>query len=266
MSITSPRFQKLAAAAVVLLAGASAVQAKQVQITVTSESLVAPNSVTFAPLNVAFHNGSLDTFNLGQEANAGIISVAELGAGTQWHADVAAQQPTAVHGRVGGLLMPGQMAQQTFTIDTEKNNYFSFAGMVVPSNDFFIGNDYAKAYQVVDQMGHLQISSFNIKASDIWDAGSEVFDPATAAFVVGGSAPLRNPQHSVVARNFAELAAFDGMQTAAGYQFHSGLTANQDIYRVSFQVAAVPEPETYALMGAGLMTLAMLGRRRRAKA
>jgi hypothetical protein len=56
------------------------------------------------------------------------------------------------------------------------------------------------------------------------------------------------------------------MQTAAGYQFHSGLTANQDIYRVSFQVAAVPEPETYALMGAGLMTLAMLGRRRRAKA
>ena len=39
-----------------------------------------------------------------------------------------------------------------------------------------------------------------------------------------------------------ELAAFDGMKTAAGYQFHSGLTANQDIYRLSFQVAAVPEP------------------------
>jgi hypothetical protein len=77
---------------------------------------------------------------------------------------------------------------------------------------------------------------------------------------------MRTPQKSVVAFNFAELAAFDGMQTAAGYQFHSGLTANQDIYRVSFQVAAVPEPETYALMGAGLMTLAMLGRRRRAKA
>lgn len=266
MSITSPRFQKLAAAAVVLLAGASAVQAKQVQITVTSESLVPANSVSFAPLHVAFHNGMVDTFNLGEKAGPGITTIAELASGAMWHDEIAAQQADSVRGSLGGLLMPGHSTMHTFVIDTDKNQYFSFAGMVVPSNDFFIGNDYAKAYQVVDQMGHLQISSFNIKASDIWDAGSEVFDPATAAFVVGGSAPLRNPQHSVVARNFAELAAFDGMQTAAGYQFHSGLTANQDIYRVSFQVAAVPEPETYALMGAGLMTLAMLGRRRRAKA
>ena len=34
--------------------------------------------------------------------------------------------------------MPGQTAQQTFTIDTDKNSYFSFAGMVVPSNDFLL--------------------------------------------------------------------------------------------------------------------------------
>lgn len=262
MVITSSRIQRLTAAAV-LLAGASIAQAKLVQITVTSESLVAPDSVTFAPLNVAFHNGALDTFNLGQAANAGLISVAELGAGIQWHADVDALQPSAVHGRVGGLLMPGQTAHQTFTIDTDKNSHFSFAGMVVPSNDFFIGNDQANAYQVVDHMGHQLISGFTLKARDIWDAGSEVFDPATAAFVVGGDALLRSPQHSVVARNFAELAAFDGMTTAAGYQFHSGLTANQDIYRVSFQVAAVPEPETYALLGAGMLTLAVLTRRRR---
>lgn len=240
----------------------SVAHAKVVQITVTSESLVAPNSVTFAPLNVAFHDGSLDTFNIGQEAGAGIISVAELGAGTQWHADVATQAPTAVHGQVGGILLPTHTASQTFTIDTDKNAYFSFAGMVVPSNDFFIGNDNAKAYKLFDNMGHQQLSGFTVKAGDIWDAGSEVFNPATAAFVVGGNAVLRDAQHSVVARNFAELAAFDGMNTAAGYQFHSGLTANQDIYRVSFAVAAVPEPETYALMGAGLLTLSFLSRRR----
>lgn len=240
----------------------TAAHAKMVQITVTSESLVAPDSVTFAPLNVAFHDGSLDTFNIGQAANAGIISVAELGAGTQWHADVAAQAPTAVHGRVGGILLPGHTASQTFTIDTDKNAYFSFAGMVVPSNDFFIGNDNAQAYKLFDHMGHQQLSGFTVKAHDIWDAGSEVFDPATAAFVVGGTAVLRNPQNSVVARNFAELAAFDGMTTAAGYQFHSGLTANQDVYRVSFNVAAVPEPEAYALMMAGLLTVGLLSRRR----
>lgn len=240
----------------------SAAHAKLVQVTVTSESLVAANSVTFAPLNVAFHDGSLDTFNIGQAANAGLISVAELGAGTQWHADVATQVPTAVHGQVGGILLPGHTASQTFTVDTDKNTYFSFAGMVVPSNDFFIGNDNAKAYKLFDSMGHQQLSGFTVKANEIWDAGSEVFDPATAAFVIGGNAILRNPQHSVVARNFAELAAFDGMATAAGYTFHSGLTANQDVYRVSFNVAAVPEPEAYALMLAGLLTVGFLSRRR----
>lgn len=243
----------------------TSVHAKLVEITVTSESLVAPDSVTFAPLNVAFHDGSLDTFNIGQEAGAGIISVAELGAGTQWHADVAALAPTAVHGQVGGLLMPGQLATQTFTIDTDKNAYFSFAGMVVPSNDFFIGNDNAKAYQLFDAAGHLQLSGVTVKANEIWDAGSEVFDPATAAFVVGGNAVLRNPQHSVVARNFAELAAFDGMATAAGYVFHSGLTANQDVYRVSFNISAVPEPETYALMLGGMATVGLMLNRRRAR-
>lgn len=246
------------------LLGVTTVNAAQVKVTVTTESLVSPDSVTFAPLNVAFHDGSIDTFNLGQAANAGIISVAELGAGTQWHAEVAAQQATSVHGQVGGLLMPGQMAKQSFVIDTEKNKYFSFAGMVVPSNDFFIGNDNSKAYQLVDYMGSQLLSSFTVKAGDIWDAGSEVFDPATAAFVVGGNARLRNAQHSVVARNFAELAAFNGMSTAVGYQFQSGLTANQDIYRVSFQVAAVPEPETYALLAAGMLTLGALVRRRKA--
>jgi hypothetical protein len=136
---------------------------------------------------------------------------------------------------------------------------------VVPSNDFFIGNDHAKAYKLFDDAGHLQLSGLTVKASDIWDAGSEVFDPATAAFVAGGNAPLRVPQHSVVARNFAELAAFDGMTTGGGYVFHSGLTANQDIYRVSFSVAAVPEPQAYALMASGLLTLGVLSRRRQSK-
>ncbi|MDE2593030.1 MAG: spondin domain-containing protein [Burkholderiales bacterium] len=265
MQTTSSAF-KLVSALALTLGTLAVAQAKMVQITVTSESLVAPDSVTFAPLNVAFHDGSLDTFNIGQAASAGIISVAELGAGTQWHADVAATAPTAVHGQVGGILLPGHTASQTFTIDTDKNAYFSFAGMVVPSNDFFIGNDYAKAYKLFDSTGHQQLSGFTVKANEIWDAGSEVFDPATAAFVVGGHAVLRNPQNSVVARNFAELAAFDGMTTAAGYQFHSGLTANQDVYRVSFNVAAVPEPEAYALMVAGLLTVGFLSRRRGVRA
>ena len=97
------------------------------------------------------------------------------------------------------------------------------------------------------------------KASDIWDAGSELFDPTAAAFV--GNNDLRTDQNGDVSFNFAELAGFDGLTTATGYVFNSALTADTDVYRITFQ--AVPEPETIALMVAGLLAVAWISRRRR---
>jgi hypothetical protein len=64
--------------------------------------------------------------------------------------------------------------------------------MVVPSNDFFIGNDSPTAYRLFDAAGNLRSASITIKASEIWDAGSEVFDPDAAAFV--GNNDLRTPR------------------------------------------------------------------------
>ena len=73
---------------------------------------------------------------------------------------------------------------------------------------------------------------------------------------------MRTPQNSVVAFNFAELAAFNGLSTAAGYVFNSGLAANSEIYRIGFVVLPVPEPQTHALMLGGLAVTAWLSRRR----
>jgi hypothetical protein len=232
-----------------------------VDVTVSVQNLAPANSISFAPLHVGFNNGSFDAFNSGGVATVPIISVAEGGAGGAWQAAFAAADPGATRGTIGGLLLPGASSSRTFQVDTALNPFFTFAAMVVPSNDFFIGNDSPTQHRLFDAAGNLNMPSIGIKASAIWDAGSEVFDPAAAAFV--GDNDLRRNQNSVVALNFAELAAFNGLTTGAGYTFNSGLTADGDVYRISFNVSAVPEPGSYALMTAGLMTVGFLARRRR---
>ncbi len=227
----------LAAAATLVLCGTAS--AATVEVKVTVHNLAPTNSISFAPLRLGFNPGSFDAFYLGQVSTAQIISVA-------------------------GLLTPGATLSASFMVDTALNKFFTFGAMVVPSNDFFIGNDSPTEYRLFDNAGHLRINQIGVRADEIWDAGSEAFDPLNAAFIVGGTNSLRTPQNSVVALNFAELAGFNGLTTGAGYVFSSGLRGDSDVYRISFAVAAVPEPETYALMLAGLATLGWVSRRRRA--
>lgn len=248
------------AAAVALALGAAA-RAAVVDVTVTVENLAPTNSISFAPLHVGFNNGSFDAFDLGGVATAPIISVAEGGSGGAWQAAFGGADPGATRGTIGGLLLPGATASFTFSVDTLLNRFFTFGAMAVPSNDFFIGNDDPTEYRLFDALGNLDITTIALRANEIWDAGSEIFDPAAAAFV--GNNDLRTPQNSVVSFNFAELAGFNGLTTGAGYVFNSALTADSDIYRISFAVAPVPEPETYALMTAGLLTMGFIARRRR---
>jgi hypothetical protein len=233
----------------------TATLAAPTSITVTAQNTSAPNGIAFAPLRIGFGSGVFDAFNLGQAATAPIISVAEGGSGSAWFPAFNAAEPTAVTGTVGGLLLSGQTASATFSVDNLLNQFFTFAAMVVPSNDLFIGNDDPTEYRLFDAAGNLRLSSISVFASEIWDAGSEQLDPANAAFVQGGDNDRRTPQNSVVSFNFGELAAFNGLTTGAGYTFNSNLSANQEVFRITFSQAQVPLPGGMALVLAGLVPL-----------
>jgi len=248
----------------------SVAQAQMRNVTVTVTNLAAPRSVSFAATHLGFHQGTFDAFNNGQAATAGIISVAEPGTGAQWQADFAAADPTSTRGSIaGGALLPGSTPRsRSFLVDAGLNRFFTFAAMVVPSNDFFIGNDNPMQYRMFDEMGNLLINSISQRGRQIWDAGSEAFDPLNAAFVAGGISANRTPQNGVVSFNFAELAMFDGQMTNGGYMFQSGLSADQEIYRLDFtsvDVEVVPEPSSVILMASGLLLLGVAVRRRSAQ-
>lgn len=246
--------KSLVSAGLLLAVLASTTYAQQVELRVTAQNLSPANSLTFAPLRVGFHNGTFDVFNNGEAATAPIISIAEGGSGVDWFPAFAAQQPNGTSGTVanGGPLLPGATASQTFIVDPSINRYFTFASMVVPSNDHFIGNDSPLQYELFDSNGVFVGQSISQFGRQIWDAGSELTDPANAAFLVGGINDNRTPENGVVNFNFDQLAAFNGLETAAGYTFDLQVDGGTEIYRISFEV--IPSPATAGVFGmAGLV-------------
>jgi len=242
---------------------ATAAQAQPVELRVTVQNLAPANSISFAALRLGFHNGTFDSFNNGQASGLPAISIAEGGTGNLWFPAFAAAEPNATLGSVvrpaGGALRPGESAFSDFSVDPSINRFFTFGSMVVPSNDHWIGNDNPMQYMLFNAMGQLNISAISQFGRQIWDNGSETEDPANAAFLVGSVNANRTPENGVVSFNFDRLDAFNGLTTTAGYVFQRQFGANDEIYRISFEV--IPSPGAAAALGMGGLLAARRRRR-----
>ncbi len=260
------------------LLGLSSLLTQAATVSVTLTNLAPADGVGLSPLWVGFHNGSFDSFNAGSAASQGIERIAEDGnagvLGSLFSASAAATAGGVTGTLPGPPAFPGAVRSLTLSnVDLlGSGRYFSYGAMVVVSNDFFIANDNPFQHDLSSIAGGGTISLLVGGNGRVWDAGTEVndfaFSLANGAFGFGGGQTGANQgtdQNGVVTLVTGNpyLSFLNQGLVPAGYQW-GGLDFNAGgaFARIDIQVAAVPEPGSYALMLGGLVAVAGLARRR----
>ncbi len=251
-----------------LLLGMGMIQTAQaVEIKVKVQNLSPEGGFYFTPLFAGFHDGSFDYFDAGDTASAATEALAEGGdpSGLAGEIGLIANSVNGVIVAPDGfggapIFDPGNdMGMSTFDVDPSDNRYFSYASMIIPSNDAFIGNDDATAYEIFDDIGNFTGVDILVFAGEIWDAGTELNDGQGAAFsALGGTS---TDEKEAIALH-AGLDNFLNTDTAAGTTITAIPSADTAIARIT--ISQVPEPAIVALFATGLgMMLVTVGRRRR---
>ena len=152
-----------------------------VDVKVTIENLAPANGNFLTPFWVGFHNGTFDVYDIGAPSSAGLERLAEDGNTGPISGEFQGSGAGTIDATLlgpGGPIAPGQVATMTFDLDgsVAANRFFSYASMVIPSNDAFVANASPIAHQVFDELGNFVGGSFVITGARVRDAGTEVND------------------------------------------------------------------------------------------
>ncbi|MEQ8975363.1 MAG: spondin domain-containing protein [Coleofasciculus sp. C1-SOL-03] len=226
---------------------------------VTVENLAPESGLVVTPLWVGFHDGSFDSFNLGEPASNRIERLAEDGN----TAPIAQAFLNSGAGSVEGTLLgPGlspdsppvipanATASQTFTLDGNlaSSQYFSYGAMIVPSNDAFIGNDNPLAFQIFDDAGNFLGADFMITGNQVWDAGTEVNDeiPENTALLGQMMPNTGEDENGVVTQHPGFIPGGNILTAFPNADFTTPTSPSYQVARIRVEQVQVPEPATAA--------------------
>jgi len=264
-------------------------QTQQVQVTVTSNAPT--GGVALTPLWGGFHNGSFDSYNGGLAVQPGIESIAEDGDASLLSSDFldgytyvdngtnSRVLTSQTSGRVDGVIgsptgpppiQPGESVSAIFSIDAAQNGYFSYASMVLPSNDFLVFNGNPFAHDVSSLFTGGGPISFDIGlAGTVNDVGTEIndfdFTAGNGLFgLPGGQAgPNQGADEFGVVTNiagdpFANFLNLPGDDLSL-FNFNDTSIYSRGIATIT--ISSVPEPSSAIALIAGLAGVCLRRRR-----
>jgi hypothetical protein len=248
-----------ACAALAALSLATPAPASQIKITVTNGQ--PSGGFALAPVWFGIHNGTFTAFTPGSTASSQIATLAQFGSTAPLSSLFAGNgvQTTLTSGGTLPQFLPGQSASTILNISNPAvDQYLSFDGMVVPSNDFFMGN--ATPLRIFDASGHfIGPMTITVHGSDVWDSDTEVQSNSVALTFIQGQTPGSGTQitNGTITSLFSEstattfLASIMGLTTAAGYPI-THILGSGDVL-ATIQITSVPEPASLAMLSTGLL-------------
>ncbi len=154
------------------LLGSGSLLAQEISLSVTNLT----HATYFTPLLIAVHDRHTDLFEPGVAASDHLQAMAEGGDISGLIDDVITGGGDYVANPAGGLLAPGATAEAMIDLHGNRNRQLSIVGMLLPTNDGFVGLDSLKIPRVR--------GTYTVYLNG-YDAGTEANDE----IITGGGAP-----------------------------------------------------------------------------
>ncbi len=258
------RTSRLRASRFVLLALIAPCFAHALEVLVTIQNLAPAQGGLLTPVWVGFHNGTFDLYDSGAPVSMALERLAEDGNTAPLSTAFVSFGAGAMDGTIlgsGGAIVPGETASQTFSLvpTNPLARYFSYASMVIPSNDAFVANGNPLAHSIFDGSGNFLGADFYILGNQVLDAGSEVNDEIPANTAAFGQAM---PNTGVV-ENGVVRPHLGFMPAGAGGILSTPQFANANFLADGYQVARITVTSVPSVPDGGatlpLMLVTLLG-------